>query len=58
MVLVTKRTTQHPQGSQKVPLGDGGGPTTTMLIEGQEFEDSGPTTYGGPNHPEAGLLRQ
>ena len=43
MVLVVERTTQHPQGSQKVPLGEGGGPTTTTLTEGQEFEDSGPT---------------
>jgi hypothetical protein len=43
MVLVTERTTQHPQGSQKVPLGEGGGPTTTMVMEGQEFEGSGPT---------------
>jgi ribonuclease HI len=43
MVLVAERTTQHPQGSQKVPLGEGGGPTTTILMEGQEFEDSGPT---------------
>jgi hypothetical protein len=43
MVLVTERTTQHPQGSQKVPIGEGGGPTTTMLTEGQESEDSGPT---------------
>jgi hypothetical protein len=43
MVLVAERTTQHPQGSQKVPLGEGGGPTTTMLTESQEFEDSGPT---------------
>jgi hypothetical protein len=43
MVLVTKRTTQHPQGSQEVHLGEGGGPTTTMLTEGQEVEDPGPT---------------
>jgi hypothetical protein len=43
MVLVVERTTQHPQGSQKVPLGEGGGPTTMVLMEGQEFEDSGPT---------------
>jgi hypothetical protein len=43
MVLVAERMAQHPQGSQKVPLGEGGGPTTTMLTEGQEFEDSGPT---------------
>jgi hypothetical protein len=44
MVLVAERTAQHPQGSQKGPLGEGGGPTTMMLMEGQEFEDSGPTT--------------
>jgi hypothetical protein len=44
MVLVAERTAQHSQGSQEVPLGEGGGPTTTMLMEGQEFEDSGPTT--------------
>jgi hypothetical protein len=43
MVLVTERTAQHPQGGKKVPLGEGGGLTTTMLMEGQEFEDSGPT---------------
>jgi hypothetical protein len=43
MVLVTENTAQHPQGGKKVPLGEGGGPTTTMLMEGQEFEDSGPT---------------
>jgi hypothetical protein len=43
MVLVAERMPQHPQGSQKVPLGEGGGPTTTMLTEGQEFEDSEPT---------------
>jgi hypothetical protein len=43
MVLVTERTEQHPQGGKKVPLGEGGGPTTTMLMEGEEFEDSGPT---------------
>jgi hypothetical protein len=43
MVLVAESTAQHPQGSQKGPLGEGGGPTTTMLMEGQEFEDSGPT---------------
>jgi hypothetical protein len=43
MVLVAERTTQHPQGSQKDPLGEGGGLTTMMLTEGQEFEDSGPT---------------
>jgi hypothetical protein len=44
MVLVVERTAQHHQGSQKVPLGEGGGPTTTMMMEGQEFEGSGPTT--------------
>jgi hypothetical protein len=33
MVLVIDRTTQHPQGSQKVPLGEGGG-LTTMKLEG------------------------
>jgi hypothetical protein len=44
MVLVTERTVQHPQGSQEVPLGEGGGPTTTMSTEGQEVEDPGPTT--------------
>ena len=43
MVLVVERTSQHPQGSQKVPLGEGGGPTTTMVMDGQEFEGSGPT---------------
>jgi hypothetical protein len=43
MVLVAERMTQHPQGSQKVPLGEGGGPTTAMLTEDQEFEDTGPT---------------
>jgi hypothetical protein len=43
MVLVVERTTQHPQGSQKVPLGEGGGLTTMMVMEGQEFEGSGPT---------------
>jgi alkylhydroperoxidase/carboxymuconolactone decarboxylase family protein YurZ len=43
MVLVAERTAQQLQGSQKVPLGEGGGPTTTMLTEGQKFEDSGPT---------------
>jgi hypothetical protein len=37
MVLVVERTAQHPQGSQKVPLGEGGGPTTI------ELEGSGPT---------------
>jgi hypothetical protein len=44
MVLVAERTAQHPQESQEVPLGEGGGPTTTMLMEGQEVEDLGPTT--------------
>jgi hypothetical protein len=44
MVLVAERAAQQPQGSQKVPLGDGGGLTTTMLTKGQEFEDSRPTT--------------
>jgi ribonuclease HI len=44
MVLVAERTAQHPQGSQEVPLGEGGGPTTMMLTEGQEVEDPGPTT--------------
>jgi hypothetical protein len=43
MVLVAKRMEQHPQGGKKVRLGEGGGPTTTMSTEGQEFEDSGPT---------------
>jgi hypothetical protein len=43
MVLVVERMAQHPQGSQKVPLGEGGGPTTTMVMEGQEFEGSRPT---------------
>jgi hypothetical protein len=43
-VMVAERMAQQPQGSPKVPLGEGGGPTTMMLIEGQEFEDSGPTT--------------
>jgi hypothetical protein len=43
MVLVVERTAQHPQGSKKVPLGEGGGPTTTMVMEAQEFEGSGPT---------------
>jgi hypothetical protein len=37
MVLVVERMVQHPQGSQEVPLGEGGGPTTTDL------EGSGPT---------------
>jgi hypothetical protein len=45
MVLVIERVAQQPQGSQQVPLGEGGGPTTTMLTEGQEFEDPGPTTW-------------
>jgi hypothetical protein len=31
MVLVVERTEQHSQGSQEVPLGEGGGPTTTDL---------------------------
>jgi hypothetical protein len=31
MVLVVERTAQHPQGSQEVPLGEDGGPTTTDL---------------------------
>jgi hypothetical protein len=44
MVLVAERTAQQPQGSQQVPSREGGGLTTTMLTEGQEFEDSGPTT--------------
>jgi hypothetical protein len=44
MVLVAERTTQHPQWSQEVPLAEGGGPTTTMLTEGQEVEDPGPTS--------------
>jgi hypothetical protein len=44
MVLVTERMAQHPQGGEKVFLGEGGGPTTTMLTEGQKFEDLGPTT--------------
>jgi hypothetical protein len=44
MVLVAERAAQQPQGSQKVPLGEGAGPTTTMLTEGQEIEDSGPNT--------------
>jgi hypothetical protein len=37
MVLVVKRTEQHSQGSQEVPLGEGGGPTNTDL------EGLGPT---------------
>jgi hypothetical protein len=45
MVLVVERMAQYPQGGKKVPLGEGGGPTTIMLIEGQEFEDSGPTGW-------------
>jgi hypothetical protein len=36
MVLVVERTEQHSQGSQEVPPGEGGGPTTTVP------EDSGP----------------
>jgi hypothetical protein len=43
MVLVVERAAQQPQGSQQVPPGEGGGPTTTMLTEGQEVEDPGPT---------------
>jgi hypothetical protein len=43
-MLVAERMAQHPQGSQEVPLGEGGGPTTTMLTEGQDVEDPGPTT--------------
>jgi hypothetical protein len=31
MVLVIKRTKQHSQGSQEVPLGEGGGPNTMDL---------------------------
>jgi hypothetical protein len=31
MVLVVERTEQHSKGSQEVPLGEGGGPTTTDL---------------------------
>jgi ribonuclease HI len=31
MVLVVERTAQYPQRSQEVPLGEGGGPTTTDL---------------------------
>jgi hypothetical protein len=44
MVLVAERAAQQPQGSQQVPLGEGGGPTTMMLMEGQEVEDPGPST--------------
>jgi hypothetical protein len=44
MVLVVERVAQQPQGSQQLPPGEGGGPTTTTLTEGQEFEDPGPTT--------------
>jgi hypothetical protein len=44
MVLVTERAAQQPQGSQQVPPGEGGGLTTTLLTEGQEVEDPGPTT--------------
>jgi hypothetical protein len=36
MVLVVERTEKHSQGSQEVPPGEGGGPTTT------EPEDSRP----------------
>jgi hypothetical protein len=42
MVLVVERATQQPQGSQQVPPREGGGPTTTMLMEGQEVGDPGP----------------
>jgi hypothetical protein len=45
MVLVAERATQQPQGSQQVSPGQGGGPTTTMLMEGQEVEDPGPNTW-------------
>jgi hypothetical protein len=34
MVLVAERMAQQHQGSHKIPLGEGGGPTTTMLTEG------------------------
>ena len=44
MVLVIERAAQQPQGSQQVPPGESGGSTTTMLTEGQEVEDPGPTT--------------
>jgi hypothetical protein len=44
MVLVAERATQQPQGSQQVPPEEGGDPTTTLLTEGQEVEDSGSTT--------------
>jgi hypothetical protein len=37
MVQVVERMAKHPQGSQKVPLGEGGGPTTTMVMEGQDL---------------------
>jgi hypothetical protein len=37
MVLVVERMVQHPQGSQEVPLGEGGGPTT------MDLEDLGPS---------------
>jgi hypothetical protein len=37
MVLVIERTEQHSQGSEEVPLGEGGGPTT------MDLESSGPT---------------
>jgi hypothetical protein len=43
MVLVVERMAQHPQGGKKVPLREGGGLTTMMLTEGQEFEDTRPT---------------
>jgi ribonuclease HI len=44
MVLVAERAAQQPQGSQQVPPGEGCGPTTMMLTEGQVVEDPGPTT--------------
>jgi hypothetical protein len=31
MLLVVERTEQHSQGSQEIPPGEGGGPTTTDL---------------------------
>jgi hypothetical protein len=37
MVLVIERTEQHSQGSQEVPLGEVGGPTT------MDLEGPGPT---------------
>jgi hypothetical protein len=43
MMLVIERMAQQPQGSKKVPLGEGGGSTTMMVMEGQEFEGLGPT---------------